>query len=138
MKPPKRPPKKRRRISSNCAAHVRFVPQARHNNSTRSTQDCKALRISDTPFYPLGYNHGLLYFLPRHAHEIVILTPEQMTDKNLIKLAPLEWWEATYADDDPLVIVDDLIQASYAQGVFNECTLFHSLLRRQCEQGWFR
>ena len=49
-----------------------------------------------TPFLALGYDHGCYYYLPRGTRQVVELRADGHAQKNLLTLAPLQWWERAY------------------------------------------
>lgn len=48
-------------------------------------------------FQILGYNQGGYFYLPRGSRQVVELRAEQHTKLNLLRLAPLQYWEHEYA-----------------------------------------
>lgn len=47
----------------------------------------------EEPFRPLGYDHGVFYYLAGASAQVVDLTASQHTKLNLITLAPLVYWQ---------------------------------------------
>lgn len=48
-------------------------------------------------FQVLGYNQGSYFYLPRGSRQVVELRAEQHSKLNLLRLAPLQYWEYEYA-----------------------------------------
>lgn len=74
------------------------------------------------PFRILGYNHGVFYFHPRGAQQIVAYSPAQMTVQNLFMLAPLDHWEKCHPKRggyDVVRTADSLVNAGIAAGIFD-------------------
>jgi len=79
--------------------------------------------LEDAPFRCLGYNRGYYYYLPQGSYQIVALTLEKHSPKNLIGLAPLQWWERSFPGRkgaDWMGIVNTLHAASIQAGVYYE------------------
>lgn len=49
-------------------------------------------------FQILGYNHGGYFYLPQGSRQVVELRAEQHAKLNLLRLAPLRYWEQAYGD----------------------------------------
>lgn len=50
------------------------------------------------PFQILGYNSGSYYYLPKGSRQVADLRADQHTKLNLLRLAPMQYWEGAYAD----------------------------------------
>ena len=76
------------------------------------------------PFRLLGHNDGLFFYVPRIGGQIVALTAVQHVKLNLLRLAPMVYWEEDYYREDDkgkgTMLWDhaasDLMHRSYEQG----------------------
>lgn len=48
------------------------------------------------PFRCLGYDHGLFYYLPHAAKQVLGFPADKHSKNNLLQLAPLSWWESGF------------------------------------------
>ena len=75
------------------------------------------------PFRPLGYDHEHYYFLPARTQQIATLAaPSLKTDANLMRLAPLEYWEAHYPTKKGVAwqeAMADLMEHCHAAGPYD-------------------
>ena len=83
-----------------------------------------AERSADTlPFRPLGFDHGVYYYLPRAACQVTSLTASQHNSSHFLQLAPLEWWLAGFGDErgriDWTSAQNAVMGACIAQGVYD-------------------
>jgi putative DNA primase/helicase len=75
------------------------------------------------PFRPLGFDHGIYYYLPRSACQVTSLTASQHNSSHFLQLAPLEWWLAGFGDErgriDWTSAQNAVMGACIAQGVYD-------------------
>jgi hypothetical protein len=75
------------------------------------------------PFRPLGFDHGIYYYLPRAACQVTSLTASQHNSSHFLQLAPLEWWLAGFGDErgriDWTSAQNAVMGACIAQGVYD-------------------
>jgi putative DNA primase/helicase len=75
------------------------------------------------PFRPLGFDHGIYYYLPRAACQVASLTASQHNSSHFLQLAPLEWWLAGFGDErgriDWTSAQNAVMGACIAQGVYD-------------------
>jgi putative DNA primase/helicase len=76
------------------------------------------------PFRPLGFDHGIYYYLPKNACQVIPLTAAQHTKSHFLQLAPLEWWATGFSNAQGNRIDWDSAQnaimgACIAQGVYD-------------------
>jgi putative DNA primase/helicase len=72
-------------------------------------------RISDMPFRLLGVDGDQFFYMPDRGHQIVSLSASSHSKNNLMRLAPLQEWEANFAAKggaDWDAAVNSLIQRS--------------------------
>lgn len=73
-------------------------------------------------FQILGYNQGSYFYLPRGARQVVELRAEGHTKLNLLRLAPMQYWESAYGDRKGIawdMAANALIQQAHAAGVYD-------------------
>jgi putative DNA primase/helicase len=79
------------------------------------------------PFRPLGFDHGIYYYLPKAACQVVPLTAAQHNKSHFLQLAPLEWWVGGFGDNKGRVDWDSaqnaIMGACVAQGVYDPSRL---------------
>jgi putative DNA primase/helicase len=78
--------------------------------------------VSNSPFQILGYNQGGFFYLPRGAQQVVELRAEQHSKLNLLRLAPLAYWERTYQGKQGIqwdMAANALIRQCEARGVYD-------------------
>jgi len=76
----------------------------------------------DQEFQILGYNHGDYFYLPRGSRQVVELRADQHTKLHLLRLAPLQYWEQTYAGKSGVqwdMAANALIRLAEAAGVYD-------------------
>mgnify|MGYP000081806071 CR=1 FL=1 len=74
------------------------------------------------PFRVLGYNRDTFYYYPYGAGQIIELPARSHKKENLIRLAPLQWWERefpTKSGCDWSASTNALFRAADAKGIFN-------------------
>jgi putative DNA primase/helicase len=54
------------------------------------------LSAPSVPFQCLGYDHGSYFYLPRGTRQVVELKACEHSQKQLMIIAPLQWWERNY------------------------------------------
>ncbi len=78
---------------------------------------------SSLPFRPLGFDHGIYYYLPAAACQVVALTAAQHNKSHFLTLAPLEWWANGFGDDKGRIDWDSAVNAilgsCISQGVYD-------------------
>lgn len=83
----------------------------------------EAASASSLPFRPLGFDHGIYYYLPAAACQVVGLTAAQHTKAHFLTLAPLEWWAKGFGDDKGRVDWDSaanaIVGSCISQGVYD-------------------
>jgi hypothetical protein len=88
------------------------------NSEVPDSQPAKKL-----PFRPLGFDHGIYYYLPRTACQVISLTASQHNSSHFLQLAPLEWWLAGFGDErgriDWTSAQNAVMGACLAQGVYD-------------------
>ncbi|WVR18294.1 CHC2 zinc finger protein [Bordetella phage PY223] len=52
--------------------------------------------FEDTPYRPLGYDHGRYYYLAGRAAQVIELSSSGHTKLNLLSIAPLPFWQRSY------------------------------------------
>jgi putative DNA primase/helicase len=83
--------------------------------------------LDGMPFRCLGFDHGMYFYLPDKACQVVSLTPAQHIKNYLITLAPLDLWAAAYGKEnekgqvliDWTGAADALISACIEAGVYD-------------------
>ena len=81
---------------------------------------------ADRPFRILGYNGENFYYFPRRGRQVVALSASGHTMQNLLRLAPLNYWQDNYGHKDTqpskiaLFAANSLIAACQREGVFVE------------------
>jgi len=77
----------------------------------------------DLPFRPLGFDHGVYYYLPRSACQVIALTASQHNSSHFLQLATLEWWLEGFGDErgriDWTSAQNAVMGACMAQGVYD-------------------
>jgi putative DNA primase/helicase len=86
----------------------------------------KQSKEPDRPFTPLGFDHGVYYYLASGTQQVTGLTASQHSKANLIQLAPLQYWEREFpakkgAEWD--VAMNTLMRQCEARGVFSPSIL---------------
>lgn len=79
-------------------------------------------RISDLPFRLLGVDGDSFFYMPDRGQQIVSLTASRHSKNNLMRLAPLQLWEAEFPDKSGAewdAAVNALIQRSQALPKFD-------------------
>jgi putative DNA primase/helicase len=78
---------------------------------------------SALPFKPLGFDHGIFYYLPVAARQVVSLTAAQHNQSHFLMLAPLQWWLDGFGDEKGRVdwasAQNAVMGACIAQGVYD-------------------
>ncbi len=78
--------------------------------------------ISGAPFQVLGYNGGTFYYLPRGSRQVVELRADQHTKLHFLRLAPLQYWEASYANKKGVewdMAANAMIRTAEAAGIYD-------------------
>jgi len=80
------------------------------------------------PFRPLGFDHGIYYYLPNAACQVVSLTAAQHNQSHFLQLAPLEWWGGAFSNEQGTRIdwasaQNAIMGACVAQGVYDPARL---------------
>lgn len=78
--------------------------------------------LTASPFRPLGFDHGLYYYLPRGQRQVVCLAAAAHGPSALMQLAPLTYWEREFAGPKGASwgrATDHLFRACEAQGVYD-------------------
>ena len=73
-------------------------------------------------FQVLGYNQGSYFYLPRGGRQVVELRAEAHSKLNMLRLAPLQYWETEYADRKGVawdMAANALIRQCEAAGVYD-------------------
>ena len=73
-------------------------------------------------FQVLGYNQGSYFYLPRGGRQVVELRAESHSKLNLMRLAPLQFWESEYAGRQGVqwdMAANALIRQCEAAGVYD-------------------
>jgi putative DNA primase/helicase len=79
-------------------------------------------RLQDLPFRILGCDGDAFFYMPDRGHQIVSLSASSHSKPNLMRLAPLQCWEAEYPDRsgaDWDCAVNALIQRSQSMPKFD-------------------
>lgn len=75
------------------------------------------------PFRPLGFDHGVYFYLPAAAGQVITLTAAQHTKSHFLQLAPLEWWANGFGDEKGRIDWDSaqnaVMGACISQGVYD-------------------
>lgn len=76
------------------------------------------------PFRPLGFDHGIYYYLPAAACQVVGLTAAQHNKSHFLTLAPLEWWMGAFGNKKKDNVDWDsaqnaIVSTCIAQGVYD-------------------
>jgi hypothetical protein len=75
------------------------------------------------PFRPLGFDHGIYYYLPAAACQVVALTAAQHNKSHFLTLAPLEWWANGFGNERGRIDWDSAVNAilgsCISQGVYD-------------------
>lgn len=75
----------------------------------------------DAPFRILGYDEGQYFYMPRATQQVTALTASSHTFKNLMQLAPLEYWERTFSGlgrAEEMAAANALMNRAHAAGTF--------------------
>lgn len=78
--------------------------------------------IPGAPFRLLGHDVDKYYYLPDGKKQVVELSASEHKSLNLLKLAPLQFWECTYPGDkgvDWQAAANALIQLTHDRGLFS-------------------
>jgi putative DNA primase/helicase len=80
------------------------------------------------PFRPLGFDHGIYYYLPKAACQVISLTAAQHNQSHFLQLASLEWWIGAFSNKkgdnvDWASAQNAIISACIAQGVYDPARL---------------
>ncbi len=82
---------------------------------------------SSLPFRPLGFDHGVYYYLPAAACQVLSLTAAQHNKSHFLQLANLEWWANSFGDERGRIDWDSaqnaIMSACIAQGVYDPSRL---------------
>lgn len=74
-------------------------------------------------FAILGYNRGTYYVFSYGKRQIIEVTQGDMSDKGLIGLAPLHWWEATFPGErtkiDTQMAAEFIIRTAEKRGIYD-------------------
>lgn len=74
------------------------------------------------PFFPLGYDRGVFYYLVSGTKQLCTLTASQHSKSNLLQLAPLNYWAMEYpSKTGPAwdAAADALMRQCESRGVFS-------------------
>lgn len=85
-------------------------------------KDVAAHTPAPGPFQILGYNNGTYYYLPKGSRQIVELRADQHSKLNLMRLAPMQYWQANYTDRKGVewdMVANALIQLAERAGVYD-------------------
>jgi putative DNA primase/helicase len=77
---------------------------------------------SDLPFRALGFDRGYYFYLPSGSSQVIDLSASAHTKLNLLNLAPLNWWQATYTKGNAIDwdrAADSLMSLCIKQGVYD-------------------
>jgi len=83
--------------------------------------DDVSLAGDEMPFRILGFDDGQYFYMPRSTQQMTALTASSHTFKNLIQLAPLEYWERTFgglAKANEMAAANALMGQAHRQGTF--------------------
>ncbi|MCA3246520.1 MAG: toprim domain-containing protein [Azospirillum sp.] len=75
----------------------------------------------DMPFRVLGFDDGDYFYLPKGTKQVVALSSSGHTWKNLLQLAPLDWWESRFsglAKANELAAANALMNWAHKEGTF--------------------
>lgn len=78
--------------------------------------------ISGAPFQVLGYNAGNYFYLPRGSRQVVELRADQHTKLHFLRLAPLQYWEQSYANKKGVewdMAANAMIRTAEAAGIYD-------------------
>jgi hypothetical protein len=82
-----------------------------------------AKTASSLPFRPLGFDHGIYYYLPAAACQVIALTAAQHNKSHFLQLANLEWWANGFGDERGRIDWDSaqnaIMGACISQGVYD-------------------
>jgi hypothetical protein len=81
-----------------------------------------AAAAQEQEFQILGHDHGAYFYLPRGSQQVVELRAEQHTKLHLLRLAPLQHWEESYANRKGVewdLAANALIRKSEAAGIYD-------------------
>ncbi len=74
------------------------------------------------PFKHLGHNDGNFFYMPDESLQLIRMNAEQHSQANLIALAPLIWWEDTFAYKkgvDWNAARNYMFRVSFQKGIYN-------------------
>lgn len=108
-------------------AIMEFIQKNIENNPEKinlKPDRSKELVKLDLPFIILGYYKNEFFYLPKDMKQIISLSPNNHTPKNLLTLAPLNWWERNFPRSkygcDWDSAIDTLFRMSTNTGLFDE------------------
>jgi putative DNA primase/helicase len=82
---------------------------------------------SSLPFRPLGFDHGIYYYLPAAACQVLALTAAQHNKSHFLQLANLEWWANGFGNERGRIDWDSaqnaVMSSCIAQGVYDPSRL---------------
>ncbi len=102
-------------MSSNLLTPDDVIPKPDDNNVSIVVFD-------DAPFRCLGYFHGLYHYITKGKNQVIELTPNNHTSRNLITLANIQYWERNFhtkRGPDWLSIWNTLQALAEQVGVYN-------------------
>jgi hypothetical protein len=77
------------------------------------------------PFRPLGFDHGIYYYLPNSGGQVIPLSAAQHTKSHFLQLADLNWWLKGFGDERGRINWDSatnyVMGCCIAQGVYDPC-----------------
>ncbi|MFC1551533.1 hypothetical protein ACFL6P_03095 [Candidatus Latescibacterota bacterium] len=79
--------------------------------------------MTHAPFRCLGYDHEHFYYLSHRGQQVNDFTANQHTSRNLITLAPLQWWAEYFPGDRSpnwQKAADTLINTCYSTGFYDQ------------------
>lgn len=77
---------------------------------------------ANAPFQVLGYNAGTYYYLPRGSRQVVELRADQHTKLHFLRLAPLKYWEESYANKKGVewdMAANAMLRRAEAAGIYD-------------------
>lgn len=80
------------------------------------------------PYTPLGHYRGVFYYLPNRSKQVIEMQAMQHRELNMMQLAPLDYWEATFPSRggqtkvDWKLAADACMRACYTRGFFDPKT----------------
>jgi putative DNA primase/helicase len=105
--------------------HFKPAPEPPPGYEERPEPRSEANRILDLPFRILGCDGDSMVYMPDNGQQLVALTASGHTKNNLMRLAPLNAWEAAFAGEADMTgkgwdaAVNALIQRSQAADKFD-------------------